>query len=301
MLILCGSLLLIITLCHGSVTGPRFSVIHYAPTRDPEDVTVNFKVYSSFPGEPVEILFGKESNAGNSESLAGVDHRLVSYQRPVGRPTTMHIALDLNGDQPFGVYYAKANITKEDMETNIKMLTKHFGSKQHKRFAFYHNVLFPSTVLPTNLSSVIRASTGDRLDIGFTGLTTNKPIEWRRNGEVLFRDKSSDTGEAFLTLDPVTINDSGIYEVYELGKRNLKQHSLVNAIIRGCPSGKWGPPACTGICDNCYNGGICDASTGTCICPTGFKGTYCLEGHFLFSIYIRKIVNIHNMDFQIII
>lgn len=47
-----------------------------------------------------------------------------------------------------------------------------------------------------------------------------------------------------------------------------------------CPSGKWNPPACHGICDMCYNGGICDDKTGECVCPPGFAGRNCLNSKF---------------------
>ena len=47
-----------------------------------------------------------------------------------------------------------------------------------------------------------------------------------------------------------------------------------------CPLNRWGPPSCTGICDNCYNGGICDDKTGECVCRPGFSGPNCLNGKF---------------------
>ncbi len=48
--------------------------------------------------------------------------------------------------------------------------------------------------------------------------------------------------------------------------------------ISDCGSNRWGPPGCYGICDKCYNGGVCDAKSGKCICPPGFKGDNCLTG-----------------------
>ena len=45
-----------------------------------------------------------------------------------------------------------------------------------------------------------------------------------------------------------------------------------------CAAGRWDPPSCTGICDNCYNGGICDDKTGKCVCRPGFTGPNCLTG-----------------------
>ena len=45
-----------------------------------------------------------------------------------------------------------------------------------------------------------------------------------------------------------------------------------------CSPGRWDPPSCTGICDKCYNGGICDDKTGECVCRSGFTGINCLTG-----------------------
>ena len=46
----------------------------------------------------------------------------------------------------------------------------------------------------------------------------------------------------------------------------------------GCSANKWGPPDCFGVCDRCYNGGVCDDQTGDCVCAPGFAGPNCLTG-----------------------
>ena len=45
-----------------------------------------------------------------------------------------------------------------------------------------------------------------------------------------------------------------------------------------CSHDMWGPASCANLCDNCYNGGICDDKTGECVCRPGFMGTNCLTG-----------------------
>ena len=62
--------------------------------------------------------------------------------------------------------------------------------------------------------------------------------------------------------------------------RNLQQHfySQCLLLLPACRSGRWGPPGCTGVCDTCYNGGICDDLTGRCVCSPGFMGLDCLTG-----------------------
>lgn len=52
--------------------------------------------------------------------------------------------------------------------------------------------------------------------------------------------------------------------------------SIIQLIVPDCPAGRWGPPTCLGICDPCYNGGICHDLSGLCICPPGFIGDNCL-------------------------
>ncbi len=40
----------------------------------------------------------------------------------------------------------------------------------------------------------------------------------------------------------------------------------------------WGP-MCSNECRRCYNGGICDDQTGTCVCAPGFSGNNCEKVH----------------------
>eukprot|EP00057_Strongylocentrotus_purpuratus_P013375 XP_011667849.1 PREDICTED: uncharacterized protein LOC105439971 [Strongylocentrotus purpuratus] len=51
---------------------------------------------------------------------------------------------------------------------------------------------------------------------------------------------------------------------------------FVCEISKGCPPGKWNVPICDRLCDNCYNGGVCNPHTGACICTHGFTGKNCL-------------------------
>ena len=42
----------------------------------------------------------------------------------------------------------------------------------------------------------------------------------------------------------------------------------------------FGPPACGGQPLYCYNGGLC--AYNQCICPPGFRGTFCEYGELFF-------------------
>ncbi|XP_071500268.1 tyrosine-protein kinase receptor Tie-1-like [Diadema antillarum] len=99
------------------------------------------------------------------------------------------------------------------------------------------------------------------------------PLRWRFNGtDALRPDKSS----VLKIRRPVTQADEGVYEIFYRGERDTARGGLFRLIVRDCPAGKWGPPDCSGICDMCYNGGVCDDKSGRCICPNGFKGPNCL-------------------------
>ncbi|XP_033117507.1 tenascin-like [Anneissia japonica] len=83
--------------------------------------------------------------------------------------------------------------------------------------------------------------------------------------------------DSSLTFNSVSVEDGGMYELYLEGQRDDYKHSFIELLVRGCPAGRYGAPRCTGICNNCYNGGVCDDETGKCVCPPGFKGENCME------------------------
>ncbi|KAJ8040649.1 Receptor-type tyrosine-protein phosphatase epsilon [Holothuria leucospilota] len=109
----------------------------------------------------------------------------------------------------------------------------------------------------------------------------NLDIRWRINGsrnvDVIDAGGTDYQGVNYTQLSSrgIRVDDEGVYEAHGFTLRNAR-HVLQRLIVRSCEAGKWGPPGCIGICDNCYNGGICDDETGRCICPPGFMGTNCL-------------------------
>ena len=66
-----------------------------------------------------------------------------------------------------------------------------------------------------------------------------------------------------------------------------------------CPAGEWGPPDCLGVCDKCYNGGVCDEYSGMCICPNNFKGQNCLESKKLDKRVLYRLTKKINRNFSI--
>ncbi|XP_030849159.1 tyrosine-protein kinase receptor Tie-2-like [Strongylocentrotus purpuratus] len=100
-------------------------------------------------------------------------------------------------------------------------------------------------------------------------------ITWMKDGSEVLTSFGGQTQISF--PNPIQTSDQGIYEIYYNNERNQSRGGLYRLIVRECPAGKWGPPECYGICDKCYNGGVCDDKSGLCICPNNFKGPNCSE------------------------
>nr|XP_054765030.1 angiopoietin-1 receptor-like [Lytechinus pictus] len=98
--------------------------------------------------------------------------------------------------------------------------------------------------------------------------------QWRFNGSKPV--ESQDNRTTYRIDRPVTVEDDGIYEVYFEGERDWAKGGFFRLIVRACPPNRWGPPDCEGVCDKCYNGGVCDDKSGMCVCPNGFMGPNCL-------------------------
>ncbi|XP_071952983.1 uncharacterized protein [Antedon mediterranea] len=125
-------------------------------------------------------------------------------------------------------------------------------------------------ITPGNSKNTITVNVGDDVTIRFdTELTSD--LVWRKDGSTPLKIGT----EKSITFDPVETSDAGVYEMYEDGNREDRRHAFIKLIVRECPRHKWGPPDCTGDCEYCYNGGVCDDKTGFCICAPGFMGTTC--------------------------
>ncbi|XP_071851969.1 uncharacterized protein [Apostichopus japonicus] len=113
--------------------------------------------------------------------------------------------------------------------------------------------------------SIVMKSTGSKNVADFRWLKDNV-----RNNGISGQNTWSISGQ-------VEVDDAGVYECHINNERTDAKQGLKLLIVRACPAHRWGPDACDGICDNCYNRGICDETSGKCICAPGFKGTHCEE------------------------
>ncbi|XP_033113534.1 tyrosine-protein kinase receptor Tie-2-like [Anneissia japonica] len=210
-----------------------------------------YQVYPSNPDTTALYTFGREFKIDSSDTLVAYDR---AHAYPDYNGLVRVVDLPLSDNQPFGVYYVNATIGNRTSKITTAVIDEH------------------ATILPINATVSVTVSVGERLAIGFAGLDTTKNIVWRKNGNILRLPSNSN----ILRFNQVTVDNAGIYEACPSGQRLLRLHSFIKVIVRGCPSNKWGPPTCLGICDNCYNGGVCEVETGSCICPAGFMGSNCL-------------------------
>ncbi|XP_072022932.1 uncharacterized protein [Amphiura filiformis] len=145
---------------------------------------------------------------------------------------------------------------------------------------------------PLDGQFTVTANVGESVTLDVTILTSNTPLAVNPSTDVRWQ-KQADTPDGYITFDQsrftstadslsfpinqVTVSDKGVYATYWKDRRQSFRFSLIRLIVRECPAGRWGPPTCISICDNCYNGGICDDKTGECVCRPGFTGPNCLR------------------------
>ncbi|XP_030853085.1 tyrosine-protein kinase receptor Tie-2-like [Strongylocentrotus purpuratus] len=162
----------------------------------------------------------------------------------------------------FGPFHCEASKPDRD----VTRVTTFFQRSDAKFIS--RNGLFTKTVNVNDTGVRISMTTRHNAD------ASDNVITWMKDGsEVLTFD-----GQTQISFpNPIQTSDQGIYEIYYDNERNQNRGGLYRLIVRECPAGKWGPPECDGICDKCYNGGVCDDKSGLCICPNNFKGPNCLE------------------------
>ncbi|XP_071853544.1 uncharacterized protein [Apostichopus japonicus] len=132
-------------------------------------------------------------------------------------------------------------------------------------------------IVPSDELVSVTVNTGDTgVSIGMksTGSKDVADFRWLKDN---LRNTGISGQDTWVISGQVEVDDAGVYECYIQGQRSDAKQGLKLFIVRACPANRWGPDACDGICDNCYNGGICDENSGKCICAPGFNGTNCEE------------------------
>ncbi|KAJ8040465.1 Tyrosine-protein kinase receptor Tie-2 [Holothuria leucospilota] len=157
------------------------------------------------------------------------------------------------------------------------------ASKIGRKFTTVSNILMTSDVYSWPADGLVTQT----VNTGDTGVQIRMRLSSRRSVRRWYRNEASylfPTTESAArgTLSFTTVQKyqhEGVYEAvtdFTSRPRGQPRHGLKRLIVCSCRGGRWGPPGCNGMCDECYNGGVCDDETGKCICPPGFMGTNCL-------------------------
>ncbi|XP_072041078.1 receptor-type tyrosine-protein phosphatase delta-like [Amphiura filiformis] len=202
--------------------------------------------YKSGEDTDASVTFGRVLNTGTGIGNPTDSSVRDLHPEVTARRFEMPVA---GGLQRVGAFYCEAekgNVTEKI--TNIVM------SKN-------------SVITPESVSYTARA--GDNLTLTVNISLGITQWRWRRNGQLVTKWDNQTT----VTINPVTVNDSGIYECHERGNRTGHQ-AIFQVIVRACLLNKWGP-RCLYDCPICLNGGICDERSGLCVCAPGFIGRNC--------------------------
>ncbi|XP_038069419.1 tenascin-like [Patiria miniata] len=203
------------------------------------------------------VSFGRMSNTGHNgaPSLPASAHQVP---HPMGSTDADLLYLPATGGLVrIGAFFCLA--TKDETRTQITMIILN------------KNDVHVRPVVLTKTVSLMESVTLEMEAVN----PPNSDWRWRHDGGP-FIGRSQDRLTHF--IPSVCPRDAGIYECHVNTFRPLQRHAIMQLIVRACPSGRWGPDvSCTNICPPCYNGGVCDALSGRCVCAPGFKGRYCEE------------------------
>ncbi|XP_068250952.1 receptor-type tyrosine-protein phosphatase F-like isoform X6 [Palaemon carinicauda] len=103
-------------------------------------------------------------------------------------------------------------------------------------------------------------------------------MEWRHNQDPKKPyEKINMTDESKLIVPHDKTKESGVY-LFKMDNNQpgASKECAVAIIRRECPANRYGAQ-CGLWCPDCMHGGVCDAKTGKCVCPPGFKGEWCEE------------------------
>ncbi|XP_071944640.1 uncharacterized protein [Antedon mediterranea] len=159
-----------------------------------------------------------------------------------------------SGVNKLGVFYAKAN--------------KYLGMYRHISSEIVSIVLSKHASI-TSIRRTWTTGIGERVMMNMVGDNSTDKW-WRHNGITL-----NEWNSLFIRIDVVRKQDAGIYECLPSENWENGNKGITNLIVRECPLRKWGPPDCLRNCPTCYNGGVCDDVTGSCVCTVGFRGINC--------------------------
>nr|AAI63579.1 Endothelium-specific receptor tyrosine kinase 2 [Danio rerio] len=171
-----------------------------------------------------------------------------------------------------------------------------WSSRSHAFGAFYcqirnstgrkiytYKMLQEAAFLPESLT--ITVNQGENINISYSRrLYSPEDTVIHKNGHFEHSSPKEDISD--IIHYPVTNakaeSHAGIYAIRYISAAPSSA-AITRLIVRSCRAGFWGPN-CTESCPRCANGGVCDDTTGECVCPPGFRGhtcdIVCGEGRF---------------------
>eukprot|EP00057_Strongylocentrotus_purpuratus_P017189 XP_011671663.1 PREDICTED: tyrosine-protein kinase receptor Tie-2-like [Strongylocentrotus purpuratus] len=221
---------------------------------------VQYQCYRSEPDADATLSFGRSAPITTDRSAPDDLPHLFPFVRRVIFPTGD--GWDRDG---FGPFYCEASKPDRD----VTRVTTFFQRSDAKFIS--SDEFFTKTVNVNETGVMISMTSRSNPDASANVIT------WMKDGSEVLTSFGGQTQISF--PNPIQTSDQGIYEIYYNNERDQNRGGLYRLIVRECPAGKWGPSECYGICDKCYNGGVCDDKSGLCICPNNFKGPNCLEKH----------------------
>ncbi|XP_068221046.1 receptor-type tyrosine-protein phosphatase kappa-like [Palaemon carinicauda] len=101
-------------------------------------------------------------------------------------------------------------------------------------------------------------------------------MEWRQDPNINYENIIK-TDKSKLIVPHDKAKESGVYLFKKAENApGASKECAVVIIRRECPANRYGDQ-CSHWCPDCMHRGICDAKTGKCVCPPGFKGEWCEE------------------------
>ncbi|XP_022087744.1 uncharacterized protein LOC110977706 [Acanthaster planci] len=245
-----------------------------------------------FPCDLPEVDFTLVANPALVDSSGGNDVVLTAYKGPndiiAGVTFGRQLATGgLNGlpsgsteeDEPsLGCTARSLRLPAADGISRVGVL--YFEGTRKGTKTRIQSIILPEDDGSVHIRPVERTQTvsvGDSVRLEMRDVNSpTASYRWRKDeGDVI----TSWDNQLSVSIDNVAVSDGGIYSCSVTDQEAQQLHGIMRLIVRGCPEGMWEQPSCTQICRRCYNGGVCDVSTGSCVCAPGFGGKHCEKGN----------------------
>ncbi|XP_038069293.1 tyrosine-protein kinase receptor Tie-2-like [Patiria miniata] len=239
------------------VTSPSFVI-----SSERSHVEIYVACYRSGPDKDVRLSYGRlpvHLPGAGIESITSFPDGTISAE--YDGQTFKHLPMN---DNSTGLYYCEGS--KGDQTTRV------YGSILNALSWFYQG-----SWEELMLTKTINKGEYATLFVEKRRSGSTRYASWYRISHGVATNSTEYYGLTAVTIPPSQAKHGDVYAVVDsTDSLSDNKFTLIRLIVRGCVAGKWGPPGCGGVCDLCYNGGVCDDKTGDCICPPGFMGPNCL-------------------------